>query len=101
MNSATQTLTAFFEQIISFRATIYPYRLYPTQGEGIYMGKRYFRVNLDEMNKPLMRKFKKSLKDNDLQAIKCDETIKGHILRDYLLVESDGTNKVILKNKDL
>ena len=31
---------------------------------GVYRNNNYFRVNIDETNKPLMRKFNKALKPN-------------------------------------
>ena len=40
---------------------------------------------INETNKPLMRKFNKALKENNFQAVKCDESLKGQIERDYLL----------------
>jgi hypothetical protein len=68
---------------------------------GIYRNNNYFRINLDETNKSLMRKFNKALKENNFQAVKCDESLKGQIERDYLIINNTGTDKIILKNNDL
>ena len=68
---------------------------------GVYRNNNYFRVNIDETNKPLMRKFNKALKENNFQAVKCDESLKGQIERDYLIINNIGTDKIILRNNDV